>query len=229
MKTIGLIGGVTWLSTMEYYKMLNQMVNERLGGVSSAKLIIHSVNFEEIKTLTEAGDWDAISSILCDAALKLEAAGATCLLIGANTMHKVADQIQAAISIPVLHIARATAEAINKQSLKKVALLGTRYVMQMDFYKDKLAEQGIAVMIPGKEDIDYLNNAIYTEFGKGIFLPETKKRFLEIMERMIANGAEGIIFGCTEIPMLVSQDDCTVPVFDTTRIHATKAIDFSLG
>lgn len=205
------------------------MVNERLGGVSSAKLIIHSVNFEEIKTLTEAGNWDAICAILCDAALKLEAAGAKCLLIGANTMHKVADRIQAAISIPLIHIATVTADAIKRQSLTKVALLGTRYVMQMEFYKDKLAEQGIEIMIPETEDIDYLNNVIYTEFGKGIFLPETKKRFLAIMAKMIASGAEGIVYGCTEIPMLVSQDDSAVPVFDTTRIHATKAIDFSLG
>ncbi len=228
MKTIGLIGGITWLSTGEYYQLINQLVNERAGGVSSAKLIVFSVDFSEIKLLTEAGNWDAIAEIMCDAAVKLQTAGADCLLIGANTMHKIADKIQSAITIPVLHIASVTADAIVKRGLRKVALLGTKYVMQMDFYTRKLAEKEIATLIPDEAAIAYINNAIYTEFGKGLFLPETKQRFMEIIDSLVDAGAEGIIFGCTEIPILLKQEDCTIPVFDTTMIHAAAAVDFAM-
>lgn len=228
MKTIGIIGGVTWLSTVEYYKFINQMVNERLGGVNAAKVIICSVNFGEIKTLTEAGDWDGIAAIICDAARKLEIAGADCLLIGANTMHKIADTVQASVKIPVIHIATVTGDAIAQKSLKTVALLGTKYVMQLDFYKDKLAAKGITVIIPEQPEIDYINNAIYTEFAKGLFLPETKQRFLQIIDKLIAEGAEGVISGCTEIPLLIQPEDCSIPVFDTTMLHAKAAVDFVL-
>lgn len=228
MKTIGIIGGISWLSTAEYYKLLNQMVNERLGGVNAAKIIIYSVNFGEIKTLTEADDWEGIAAIMCEAARQLEKAGADCLLIGANTMHKIADEIQAVVKIPVIHVAVVTADAIKKKNLQTVALLGTKYVMQQDFYKNKLAQQGISTIIPEQDDIDYINNAIYTEFGIGIFLPETKKRFLQIMDKLTAQGAEGVIFGCTEIPLLIQPEDCSIPVFDTTLIHATAAVDFAL-
>ena len=204
------------------------MVNERLGGVNAAKIIIYSVNFGEIKTLTEADDWDGIAAIMCEAARQLEKAGADCLLIGANTMHKIADEIQAVVKIPVIHVAVVTADAIKKKNLQTVALLGTKYVMQQDFYKNKLAEQNINTLIPEQDDIDYINNAIYTEFGKGIFLPETKKRFLQIIDKLTAQGAEGVIFGCTEIPLLIQPEDCSIPVFDTTLIHATAAVDFAL-
>jgi aspartate racemase len=229
MKTIGLIGGISWLSTAEYYRIINQVVNEKLGGVSSAKLIIYSVDFAEIKALTDAGDWDAIAEIMRDAAKKLEAAGADCLLLGANTMHKIADQVQPVINIPLIHVAVATADAIKKKNIDKVALLGTKYVMQQDFYRNKLAEQGLTVLIPEQTDIDYINNAIYTEFGKGIFTPEAKEAFLQIIDRMIAAGAQGVIFGCTEIPILLKQEDCSIPVFDTTFIHAAAAIDVALA
>lgn len=229
MKTIGLIGGISWLSTAEYYRIINQLINEKLGGVSSAKLIVYSVDFAEIKALTDAGDWDAIAGIMCDAARKLEAAGADCLLLGANTMHKIADHVQAAIGIPLIHVAVATADAIKQKNIVKVALLGTRYVMQQDFYRDKLAEQGLTVLIPEQTDIDYINNAIYAEFGKGIFTPEARQEFLKIIDRMIAAGAVGVIFGCTEIPILLKQEDCSIPVFDTTFIHAAAAIDFALA
>lgn len=228
MKTIGIIGGVTWLSTVEYYKFINQMVNERLGGVNAAKVIICSVNFGEIKTLTEAGDWDGIAAIICDAARKLEIAGADCLLIGANTMHKIADAVQASVKIPVIHIATVTGDAIAQKSLKTVALLGTKYVMQLDFYKNKLAAKGITVIIPEQPEIDYINNAIYTEFAKGLFLPETKQRFLQIIDQLIAEGAEGVISGCTEIPLLIQPEDCSIPVFDTTMLHSKAAVDFVL-
>lgn len=229
MKTIGLIGGISWLSTIEYYRFLNQMVNDKLGGVQAARVIIYSLNFGDVKRLTEADDWDGLAVLVCEAARQLEKAGADCLLIGANTMHKIAGAVQAAVSIPVIHIAAVTAEAINKKKLTKVALLGTRYVMQQDFYTKKLAEKGISILIPEQDDIDYVNNAIYTEFAKGIFLPETKQRFLKIIEMLTAQGAEGVVLGCTEIPLLIQPEDCSIPVFDTTQIHAAAAVNFALS
>ncbi|MDB5210830.1 MAG: aspartate/glutamate racemase family protein [Sediminibacterium sp.] len=228
MKTIGIVGGISWLSTIEYYKFVNQLVNERLGGVNAARVIIYSVNFADIKRLTEADDWDGLTAMISEAAQQLEKAGANCLLVGANTMHKIADRVQAAVNIPLIHVAVVTAEAIKKKNLQTVALLGTKYVMQQEFYRNKLSEQGINILIPEQEDIDYINNAIYTEFGKGIFLPGTKQRFLEIIDKLVVRGAEGVIFGCTEIPILIQADDCSIPVFDTTLIHSTAAVDFAL-
>lgn len=229
MKTIGIIGGLTWLSTIDYYRLLNQSVNEINGGVSSARIILYSVEFEEIKTLTVAGDWNGIASIISKAAKGLEQAGADCLLIGANTMHKIADKVQAAITIPVIHIAEVTADAITKQQLTTVALLGTKYTMQLDFYKDKLAAKNITTIIPGEDDIEFINNSIYNEMGKGIFLPETKEKYLTIINKLVARGAQGIILGCTEIPILIKQADSPVPVFDTTAIHVKAAVDFALA
>ncbi len=229
MKTIGLIGGVTWLSTAEYYRILNELVNAREGGVSSARIIIYSVNFQEIKTLTEAGDWDRIAGIMCDAARRLERAGADCVLLGANTMHKIADAVQEAVAIPLIHVAVVTANAIKQKNIATVALLGTKYVMQQDFYRQKLEEQGLQVLIPSQEDIDYINNAIYSEFAKGIFTAAAKQRFLQIIDTLVAKGASGAIFGCTEIPILLKQEDCSIPVFDTTLLHATAAVDFVLS
>jgi aspartate racemase len=228
MKTIGIIGGISWLSTIEYYRYVNQIVNDRLGGVNAAKVIIYSVNFAEIKKLTEADDWDGLAAMVSEGAQKLEQAGADCLLIGANTMHKIADRVQAAVKVPVIHVAVVTAEAIKKQNLKTIALLGTKYVMQQEFYRNKLSEQGINILIPEQDAIDYINNAIYTEFGKGIFLPETKQRFLTIIHKLIGEGAEGVIFGCTEIPILIRPEECSIPVFDTALIHATAAVDLAL-
>lgn len=229
MKTIGLIGGVTWLSTAEYYRILNELVNAREGGVSSARIIIYSVNFQEIKTLTEAGDWDRIAGIMCDAAHRLEKAGADCVLLGANTMHKIADAVQEAVAIPLIHVAVVTANAIKQQQIRTVALLGTKYVMQQDFYRQKLEAQGLQVLIPSQEDIDYINNAIYTEFAKGVFTAEAKQRFLQIIDTLVARGAAGAIFGCTEIPILLKPEDVSIPVFDTTLLHATAAVDFVLS
>jgi aspartate racemase len=229
MKTIGIIGGLTWYSTVEYYKLLNELVNERLGGAHAAKIILHSVDFAEIKVLTEQQDWKSIAEIICKVAKGVELAGADCLLIGANTMHNIADEVEAAINIPLLHIAEATAAVIKNKGLKKVALLGTKYTMQMDFYKLKLAAKNIETIIPGATDIEFINNSIYSEFSKGIFLPETKQQYLRIIEGLIQQGAEGFILGCTEIPILIKQEDCRVPVFDTGLIHATAAVDFALG
>jgi aspartate racemase len=228
MKTIGLIGGLSWLSTIDYYRLLNEMVNERLGGIEAGKIVIYSVNFGEIKTLTEADRWDDIERLMCEAARKLEEAGADCLLIGANTMHRIADAIQAAVSIPVLHVAEEAGKEIKKKGLTNVALLGTKYTMQLDFYKNKLAAQGINTIIPGEEEIAFINHAIYNEMGKGVFLPETKARFLTIIDDLAKEGAQGIVLGCTEIPILVKQADCSVPLFDTTRIHSAAAVDFAL-
>ena len=228
MKTIGLIGGISWLSTIEYYRILNQLVNDKLGGMESAKIIVYSVNFGDVKTLTEVNDWDGLAVMMCDAARQLEKAGADCLLIGANTMHKIADTIQAAVTIPLIHIAAVTADAISKKQLHTVALLGTKYVMQQAFYKDKLLQQGIATIIPAQDDVDYINNAIYSEFGKGVFLPETKTKFLQIIDRLSSENAQGIIFGCTEIPLLIKPEDCNITVFDTTWLHAKAAVDFAL-
>lgn len=229
MKTIGLIGGLTWLSTLDYYRLLNEMVNQRLGGVEAGQIIVYSVNFGEIKVLTEAGQWDEIARRISGVAMKLEQAGADCILIGANTMHKVADEVQAAVTIPVIHIAEEVANSIKEKGLSSVALLGTKYTMQLDFYKNKLAANGISTIIPNEAEIEVINTAIYTEMGKGIFTSATKAKFLEIIQRLITEGAEGIILGCTEIPILIKQEDCTVPVFDTTRIHSQAAVRFALS
>lgn len=228
MKTIGIIGGISWVSTVEYYRLINQLVNKRLGGVNAAKIILYSVNYQDIKTLTEAGDWKGISDIVCDAARKLETAGADCVMIGANTMHKIAGEIQAAVNIPFIHIAVATAKAIKAKNIETVILLGTKYVMQQDFYKDKLSEEGITTIIPEQDDIDFINYAIYEEFGKDIFLPATKQRFIDIIESLSKQGAKGVIFGCTEIPLLLKPEDVKIPSFDTTLIHSTALVDFAL-
>lgn len=229
MKTIGLIGGITWYSTMDYYKLMNEMVNARLGGVSSAKVLTWSVNFAEIKELTEKHDWDGIASILCDVARALEKAGADSIMLGANTMHNIAERVEAVINVPLIHIADAVARKIKAKALHKVALLGTKYTMQMDFYRDRLIRHGIDVVIPGEKEIEFINNCIYNEFGKGIFLPERKSEFLSIIDVLTARGAQGVILGCTEIPILIKQEDCEIPVFDTAFIHAEAAVDFAMA
>ncbi|CAN5416528.1 aspartate/glutamate racemase family protein [soil metagenome] len=228
MKTIGFIGGLTWLSSMDYYRLLNQLTNEKLGGVSSCKLLMYSVNFEEIKTLTVAGDWDGIAATMSAIAQRLEIAGADCILLGANTMHHIADKVQAAINVPLIHIAAVTATAITNMEINKVALLGTKYTMLFDFYKDKLAEKNIETIIPNAADIEYINTTIYEEMGKGIFLPERKKRFIEIIHDLAQQGAQAVVLGCTEIPILIKQEDISIPVFDTTLIHASAAVAFAL-
>jgi aspartate racemase len=227
MKTIGLIGGLTWYSTLDYYRLLNELANKELGGSHAAKIILNSVDFGEIEVLTKIQDWDALAIIMCKAAKAIELAGADCVMIGANTMHKIADEVQAAISVPVIHIADAVAASIKKKGLKKVALLGTKYTMQLEFYKTRLAASGIDVIIPAETDIELINDSIYNEFSKGVFLPERKLQYLQIIRSLIGQGAEGIILGCTEIPILIKQEDCTVPVFDTAFIHAEAAVKFA--
>jgi aspartate racemase len=203
-------------------------MNKRLGGNHAAKIILYSVDFEEIKILTEQQNWKGIAAIICSAAKSIELAGADCIMIGANTMHKIADEVQAAVKIPVIHIGVETAAIVQAASVKKVALLGTKYTMQLDFYTAKLAANNIETIIPNETEIEFINNSIYNEFSKGMFLPETKQQYLRIIDLLIKQGAEGVILGCTEIPILIKQEDCPVPVFDTSLIHSIAAVDFAL-
>lgn len=229
MKAIGLIGGLTYVSTLEYYRYLNELANEKLGGSETMEIIMYSVNFGDIKKFTEADDWKNISVIICKAAQKIEAGGAACLLIGANTIHKIADEVQAAIKIPVIHIAEAVAKDILKNGLKKVGLLGTRYTMQLGFYSDHLAKYGIETIIPEQDDIEFINYTIYNEFSRNLFLPETKARYLKAISKLKVRGAEGIILGCTEIPLLLNQSDCDILLFDTAKIHSAAGVDHVLS
>lgn len=229
MKTIGFIGGLTWHSSVDYYRLMNEMVNEKLGGVYSCRMIMYSVEFGEIKKLTFAEDWNGIAAIISGVAKTLQSSGADCIVIGANTMHNIADKVEAVINVPLIHIAEATANEILKKEISTVALLGTKYTMQMDFYKNKLLDKNISVIIPGEEDIEYINHAIYEEMGKGIFLPERKQRIIEIIENLKQDGAGAVILGCTELPILIKQDDVSIPIFDTAFIHAKAAVDFALG
>ncbi len=228
MKTIGFIGGLTWISSLEYYRLFNQLTNEKLGGVHSAKVLMYSVDFEEIKQLTFRNDWDGLANIMISAAQILERGGAACAVIGANTMHHIAHKVQAAIGIPLIHIATATAAKVSGQQIGKVALLGTKYTMQLDFYRNEVAAKNISMIVPGSADREYINDAIYNEMGKGIFLPERKQRFISIIHKLVQQGAEGVILGCTEIPILIKQADVDIPLFDTTLIHASAAVDFAL-
>jgi len=228
MKTIGLIGGISWVSTIDYYRIINEQINRRLKGFNAGKIILYSVNYGKIKELTDQERWDDITDLVIDAARKLEAAGADCLIIGANTMHRIAPAVQQAINIPLLHIAEVTAVEIEKQQLTTVALLGTKYTMELDFFTGKLSSRGITAIIPDAADRAYINAAIYNEMGRDLFLPETKAIFLNIMSVLQQNGAQGIILGCTEIPLLIKQSDFELPLFDTTFLHASAAVEFAL-
>lgn len=229
MKTIGLIGGLTWYSSIDYYRYINEFVNKKLGGDEAGRIILYSVNYGEIKKLTHQNNWAAIADIICNAAIKLQNTGADIILLGANTMHYIFNNVEKAVSIPILHIADATAIEIKNKNLKKVALLGTKYTMQFDFFKKRLAQFGIKTLIPCEPEIEIINSAIYNELAKGIFLRETKEKFLTVINNLKQHGAEGVILGCTEIPLLIKQDDCDVPVFDTTLIHASAAVEFALS
>ncbi len=229
MKTIGLIGGLTWYSSIDYYRYINEAVNKKLGGDEAGRIILYSVNYGEIKKLTHQNNWAAIADIICNAAIKLQNSGANIILLGANTMHYIFNNVEKAVSIPILHIADATAIEIKNKNLKKVALLGTKYTMQFDFFKERLAQFGIKTLIPCETEIEIINSAIYNELAKGIFLRETKEKFLTVINNLKQHGAEGVILGCTEIPLLIKQDDCDVPVFDTTLIHASAAVEFALS
>jgi len=230
MKTIGLIGGMSWESSLEYYRILNETVKERLGGLHSAKAMMYSVDFEEIEKLQHKGDWKKLTEIMIDAAQRVEKGGADLLVICTNTMHKMADDVQKNISIPLLHIADATAGAVKKKGLKKTALLGTKFTMEGDFYKKRLKEKyTIETIIPDDGERQEIHDVLYNELCLGIIKQTSKERYLEIINNLVSRGAEGIILGCTEIPMLIKQEDVEVPVFDTTEIHAKAAVEFAIS
>lgn len=223
MKTIGLIGGMSWESTVTYYQIINEAVKERLGGLHSAKCILYSVDFQEIEECQARGDWEKSGEILADAAVSLERAGADFIVICTNTMHKVAPVIQKAVAIPVIHIADATAAELKRKNISKVALLGTKYTMLQEFYKERLMVHGVEVLIPDDAGVELVNRVIYEELCLGIISEASKAEFLRIILELESQGAEGVILGCTEIGLLVKQQDTSVPLFDTTVIHATKA------
>ena len=229
MKILGLIGGMSWVSTIDYYKLINEGINQRLGGLNFAECMIYSFNYADIKRNNDANDWDANFAIVSKAGKDMKNAGAEGIVLCANTMHLIADRAEAAIGLPVIHIATATAAAIEKQGLKKIGLLGTKFTMERNFFTSKLIELGIQTIIPGDEDRSFIHYAIFEELGRGLIKEDSHQRYLTIIKQLIARGAEGIILGCTEIPMLIQQPDVSVPVFDTTRIHAAAAIDFALG
>lgn len=229
MKTIGLIGGMSWESSLEYYRLLNELTRERLGGQNNAKSLLYTVNFHEIEQMQLEGRWEDAADLLAEAARSLEKGGADFLLLCTNTMHKVAPAIQAAVRIPLLHIAAATAQRIQAAGLKRIGLLGTAYTMEQDFYKGILErDYGLEVLIPDESERQTVHRIIYDELCLGRILPESRRHYQEIMQKLEARGAEGIILGCTEITLLVKAEDSTVPQFDTTRIHAEVAVDYAL-
>ena len=229
MKVIGLIGGMSWESSAEYYRIINETVRDRLGPLYSAKSLMYTVNFYEIERLQHAGRWDDAAAVLVDAARRLERGGADCLVICTNTMHKLADQVEAAVKIPLVHIADATAKKIQAVKLKKVGLLGTAFTMEQNFYKERLTEKfGLEVVVPDASDRQTVHRIIYDELCQGKVIPESKAEYARIIGELIGRGAEGIILGCTEIMLLIGQNEVSVPVFDTTQIHAEAAVDFAL-
>ena len=229
MKTIGLIGGMSWESTITYYQVLNETIKQALGGLHSAKCILYSVDFEEIEKCQANGDWDRSAEILSDAAQSLEKAGADYIVICTNTMHKVADEIKRHIYIPLLHIAEMTAVELEKSGITKVGLLGTKYTMQQDFYKYILENRGIHVVIPNEDQVELVNDIIYNELCLGVISNESKQQYLDIIGDLVKSGVQGVILGCTEIGLLVKQDDTDIPLFDTTLIHAKNAALISIG
>lgn len=229
MRIIGLIGGVSWHSTVDYYRIINEEINGRLGGIHSAKILLYSLDLGEIKELQNRGRREDVEKILVDAAKKLERGGADFGLICANTLHMYFDAIYRSVSIPFIHIADATAEKIREVGLKRVGLLGTLPTMELGFYRDRLAEHGIEVLVPSREDRVEVDRIIFEELVVGKFLETSKKRLVDIINRLVKMGAEGVILGCTELPLILRNAEVDIPLFDTTRIHALKAVEISLG
>jgi aspartate racemase len=229
MKTIGLLGGMTWHSTVDYYRLINEGIQRRLGGSSSARCILYSVEFGEFEELQKAGDWSRLTRLMVDAALKVEGAGADFLIICANTMHRTAEAITSAVAIPLIHIADATAAEIRKARFETVGLLGTRYTMEMEFYRDRLEKKhGLRVIVPDEPDRSLVHDIIYAELTVGLIKESSRAEYLGVIARLRARGAEGVILGCTEIPLLVKPGDAAVPLFDTTALHAQAAIEAAL-
>ena len=229
MKTIGLIGGMSWESTIPYYRIVNETVKERLGGLHSAKVVVYSVDFQEIEQLQHAGDWAAAGRILAGAARSLQLAGADFLVICTNTMHKVADAVESAADIPLLHIADPTAREIKRCGIDKVGLLGTRFTMEQEFYRGRLSEHhGIEIVVPSAADRKIVHKVIYEELCLGKVIDHSRFEYRRVIQRLVDDGAQGVILGCTEIPMLIGPQDSPVPVFDTTSIHAHSAAEWAL-
>jgi len=228
MKTLGLIGGLSWYSTSVYYRTINQLTNERLGSSHSAKLILFSVDFEEFRLLQNVGDWSSVEKMLSGIALKLQDVGADCIVMCTNTPHLVADTIRKKIKIPLLHIAEETAKEINRQNINRVALLGTKFTMENSFFKERLLQFGIDSIVPDDPDKEFIHSTIFNELTRGIFKDETKINFLEIIEKLRLAGADGVIFGCTEFSILINSSDCNIPIFYTAFIHSKAATEFAL-
>ena len=230
MKTIGMIGGMSWESSVEYYKLVNEGIHHVLGGVHSAKCVMVSVDFAEIEVLQTQARWEEATQMMVEAARQVEAAGADFLVICTNTMHMMADEVQAAIHIPLLHIADVAGREVVKRGIRTVGLLGTRFTMQGDFYRGRLAEKfGLKVIIPSEEDQTVIHDVIYNELVTGKIVEKSRAAYLQIIEKMAAQSAEGVILGCTEIGLLVKQSDCRLPLFDTTPLHAQAAVEFALS
>jgi len=228
MKTIGLLGGMSWESTQTYYRLINEGIKNRLGGLHSAKLVLFSVDFAEIEALQHKGDWPATADILAGAALSLQKAGADFLVIGTNTMHKVAPEIEQAIGIPLLHIADATAQVLKKDGVTRVGLLGTRFTMEQAFYRERLEAAGIDVLTPDESQRDEVHRVIYEELCQGEIKSDSRHTYLDIVSSLSGRGAQAVILGCTEIGLLISQADTEVPLYDTTEIHAARAVELAL-
>ena len=224
-----MIGGISWVSTIDYYKLINEGINSKLGELEFAQCIIYSVNYGDIKRNNDNNDWDANLKLVSHAALQLQNSGASAIILCANTMHHIADKIQQQINIPLIHIAVATAKSIEQTGLKKVGLLGTKFTMEYDFFTNKLKDKNIETIIPDEGDRNFIHYTIFEELGRGVLNPESKIRYLKIINDLIQKGAQGIILGCTEIPLLIKQSDVSVPVFDTTYIHSAAAVEFMLA
>lgn len=229
MRVIGLIGGLSWEASAEYYLIINEEMRRRMGALVSAKSLLYTINFEEMEVLQRTGRWDDAAAMMIDAAQRLEQGGADCLVICANTMHKVANQIEAAVSLPLLHIADATAEAVLKAGHTRVGLLGTRYTMEQDFIKDRLADAGLEVIVPNAPDRETVHRVIYEELCAGVIRDESRVSYQEVIERLDGQGATAAILGCTEIGLLIKPEDSPLPTFDTTLLHALAAVDFALA
>jgi aspartate racemase len=229
VRKVGLLGGMSWESTALYYRLLNEDVRDRLGGFHSARLVMASVDFADIEAMQVAGDWAAAGAALAQEARSLEAAGAECLVLCTNTMHKVADAIEAAVDVPLIHLADVTADAVRAAGLDRVALLGTRFTMEQPFYADRLRSHGIDVLVPEGEDRTLVHDVIYDELVLGMVRDASRAAYADVVRRLVACGAGGVVLGCTEIELLLGPDDVEVPVFATTALHARAAVDFALS
>jgi aspartate racemase len=228
MKKLGIIGGLSWYSTRLYYSMLNTMISDRTGGKHSPRILLYSVDFHDLKVLQDMDDWPAIGHWLGDIALRLERAGAECILMASNTPHLVADRVEAQITVPLLHIADETAKEINRHKITTAGLIGTKFTMEHPFFRDRLASYGIQTIIPVDADRNLVHQSIFRELTQGVFREETRQIYSDVIDRLRAAGAQGVIFGCTEITLLIGQEHSSIPVFDTAAIHVRAAVEFAL-